>query len=427
MWRRELDSGVVATRLRRFLQLIVVIGEGFVRDHLLLRASALTYISLLSLIPLLALALAIVAALGVRENLASLIVGLIAAGSPQAAEPIQRLVEQVNFASLGTLGAGILVVTTILFLGNVEEDLNQIWGVHQRRPWVRRLPDYLALVVIGPLLLGIAISLATTLQNEALVLELRKHPVFETLHSMGLRFVPTLIYALALTATYWFLPNTRVRPAAALLGGVVGALLLTLTQIGYVKFNVGVAKYNAVFGGLAAFPLLFVWIYLSCAIMLLGAEVAFAYQNLELYRREVRGVPPGPAAREGIGLRIALEVARAFRDGAPPWTADALADALDVPVRSVRAVLGQLEAARIVSSAGEREREGGVLLARPAERIEVLDVLRALRGPRLPVAGGSPLGIPVDAVLRELEDGATNAAAGRTLADLLEPVPPASR
>jgi membrane protein len=258
LWRGEPDSGSLATRLRRFLQLIVVIGQGFVRDRLLLRASALTYLSVLSLIPLLALALGIVAALGVRENLASLIVGLIAAGSPQAAEPIQRLVEQVNFASLGTAGAAIFVVTTVLFLGNVEEALNQIWGVRERRSWVRRFPDYLALLIFGPLLLGVAISLATTYQTETLLLRFREEPLFETVYDAGLRFVPTLIYAIGLSALYWFLPNTRVRPASAMLGGTVAGVLVTLTQIGYLEFNVGVAKYNAVFGGLAVLPLLFV-------------------------------------------------------------------------------------------------------------------------------------------------------------------------
>jgi membrane protein len=189
---------------------------------------------------------------------------------------------------------------------------------------------------------------------------------------------------------------------------------------------VGVAKYNAVFGGLAVLPLLFVWIYLACAIMLFGAEVAFAHQNLGLYRREVRGKPPGPAAREAIGLHIALEVARAFRDGIPPWTAAELADTLDVPVRTVRDVLGHLEMANIVSPGGERQNEGGFQLARPAERIEILDVMRALRGPRPGVLAGSLLGAPVEAVLREVDEGATNAAAGRSLADLLDPVTPAS-
>ena len=140
----------------------------------------------------------------------------------------------------------------------------------------------------------------------------------------------------------------------------------------------------------------------------------------------MRGKPPGPAAREAIGLQIALEVARAFRDGIPPWTAAELADALDVPVRTVRDVLGHLESAKIVSSGGERQKEGCFQLARPAERIELLYVMRALRGPRPGVIGGSPLGAPVEAVLREVDEGATSAAAGRTLTNLLDLVTPAS-
>jgi len=121
--------------------------------------------------------------------------------------------------------------------------------------------------------------------------------------------------------------------------------------------------------------------------------------------------------------RDALEVARAFRDGAPAWTADALAEALDVPVRTVRAVLAELERAGVVAARGAVEEEGGYQLGRPAESIPVTTVVRALRGVREKTTADPGVSVAVDVVLGELEAGAEKGAAGRTLADLLAGLP----
>jgi membrane protein len=229
--------------------------------------------------------------------------------------------------------------------------------------------------------------------------------------------------AFAFSFLYWFLPNTQVRPLAAILGGVVAGVLVVLAQGLYLGMMVGSARYDALFGSMAALPLLFVWIYLFWAVVLFGAEVAFAYDNLPLYRREVRGRAASPAESEAIGLRIALEVARSFRDGGPVWTADALAEALDVPVRTVRAVLADLEQEGLVAARGAVEKEGGYQLGRPAERIPVTAVVRALRGVRERATGDSGVNAAVAGVLDELEAGAEKGAAGRTLADLLAALP----
>ena len=122
-------------------------------------------------------------------------------------------------------------------------------------------------------------------------------------------------------------------------------------------------------------------------------------------------------------MRIALEVARRFRDGTPPLSADRLSDRLRVPVRAVRAVLDELECAGVVVPLGGSERERRFQLGCPAERIAVLDVLAALRGTREAGRGDPELAGAVDAALAELAEGESKAAAGRTLADLLAGIP----
>jgi membrane protein len=402
------------------VQLSVIIGEGFVRDQLLLRANALTYLSLLALIPLLAIAVSISSALGVSpENMTRLILKQVAAGSPEAVERILPLVENLNVAALGVTGAAVFFFTTVLAIGNVEKAFNQIWGVKRQRSWERRIPDYLAVLIVSPMLLGVGLSLAGTFQSQALVQRMLEVPLFATLWDAGLRQAPLLLSMFGFAFLYWFLPNTRVRLISALLGGVVAAILFSLAQYGYVQFNVGVMRYNTIFGSIAFLPLLMVWLYFCWAIILLGAEVAYAHQTLPLYRREVRGAPAGPAARESIGLAIAVELARAFRDGRPPWNADALSDQLDIPLRTVRDVTGELEAVGIlVPSSGESVE--GYLIGRPLERILVGDVLAALRGSRAAEIRSSEVARVVARVLGEVDRGAAQASEARNLRDLVE-------
>ncbi|HKJ25628.1 MAG TPA: YhjD/YihY/BrkB family envelope integrity protein [Myxococcota bacterium] len=401
----------------RPLQLVVLLGEGFLRDQLLLRASALTYVSLLALIPLLAIAFSIVGAIGVSDDLASVVVGQIAAVSPEAEARILDIVANVKLGQLGTIGAVALLLTTILAIGNVEQALNQVWGVREQRDYVRRFTDYLAVLVTAPLLLALAISGAAAFRSQTLVQRMLEYDTLATLYHIGLRWVPTLVMAFAFSFLYRFLPNTHVRITSALLGGAVAAVLFTGAQAIYVGFNVGAARYSALVGGLAWLPLLFAWIYVSWAIVLVGAELAFAHQNLDHYRREVLGTPPGAAAREAMGLEISLELAHAFRNGTGPRSADALAAKLDMPVRTVRDLCSELVSAGIASPFGS-DKEGGYQLGRASERVTVLDVLGALRGgPNLREVEVDPA---VARVVAELEEGAAKAGGDLTLAQLVD-------
>lgn len=412
----------------RLLQFSIMVVEGFVRDRLLLRASALAYFTVLSVVPLLAVAVSIVGSIGVgTQQFVDWVVQTFAAGSPAAQADILALVRSANFASLGSAGAAVLFLTTLLAISNVESAFNGIWGVAEARSWNRRLSDYLAVLVIGPVLGGVGLSLSTSMHNPWLQERLLRLPLFAGLYHFGLAQLPTVLLSATFALLYGFLPNTRVRALSALIGGVVAGVLTVGAQHVYLDLSVGVARANLFFGSFAALPLLFAWMYVLWAIVLFGAEVAFAHQNLSQYRREVRGEPAGPAEREAIGLRIALEVARRFRDGEGALDAGALSDALMVPVRTVREVADRLRASGILVPAA---RDGGgeaLQLGRPAERVAVVELLAALRGGRERPGGDPGQAALVDALLRELEQGAAQASRGRTLADLLEALPGAAR
>jgi membrane protein len=411
----------------RLLQFSIMLVEGFIRDHLLLRASALTYFTVLSVVPLLAVVVAIASAVGVGStSFVDWVVGTVSAGAPGAEGTLRSLIERVDFTGSGTLGGSLLFVMTVLAIGNVESTFNHIWGVASGRSWTRRFSDYLAVIVVAPLLSGVALSWVSTLRSQWAVSALHDSAAFGFVDDLG-ALIPLVMLWVAFGFLYWFLPNTRVRILSAVIGGAFAGVMVGVAQSLYVDFSVGVARADFFFGGFALLPILFAWIYVFWAIVLLGAEIAFAHQNFALYRQEVRGDPASPAEREAIGMRIAIEVARSFRAGGTPPHAAGLADDLQIPVRTVRAVAEQLQRAGILSLRLDAQREEAFQLGCPADTIGVTDILTALRGRRETPSGTDASAQRVAALLDDLENAVRETSAGRSLADLVAEPPGAAR
>ncbi|MEN8162082.1 MAG: YihY/virulence factor BrkB family protein, partial [Myxococcota bacterium] len=203
------------------MQLAILVAQGFARDELLLRAHQLTYLTLLSLIPALALAGTFIDLIGGGGSVIQALLDRYAAAAP--AETRSFILERVadfEFGALGPLGGAVLLATTVLAIGGVERALNAVWGVREPRGWSRRVPDYLAVMVVAPLVVGIAIPLRTSLESQELVSWALQHPLFATLYHAGLRWLPALLLVLGFSFLYAFLPNTRVRWLSALLGGL---------------------------------------------------------------------------------------------------------------------------------------------------------------------------------------------------------------
>ncbi len=396
-----------------------MIGEGFFKDQLLLRAYPLTFLTILSIIPLLAIAVALVDLIGGGQDVVRDLLDNFAAVTPEATGFILDQVGKFNFGALGGLSGAVVLFTTVLQVGGVEKALNAIWGIQNQRPWVRRIPDYLAVVIVSPMLMGIAIPLRTSIESQWFVQRVLQFPGIETLYASGLQYAPLLLSVVAFSFLFWFLPNTRVRPASAILGGIVAAALFAAAQFAFVSGVRESARYGAAFGALAGAAFFMIWVYWSWCVVLLGAEVAYAHQTLGLYRREVRGTPPGAAARETIGLAIAVQCGRSFREGGEPWTADRLSDELDIPLRTVRDILGSLEAEGILRECGGEE-IGAYQPARPLEQVRVSDVLGALRGPRQVELGAPEVARHVAEALQEVDQAMASSADSRNLRDLVQ-------
>ncbi len=289
-------------RLRRFIQFALDLYTSFTTHQAPLRASALTYTTVLSLVPFLAIAFSVLKGLGVQNALEPVLLQVAGESSREIIDRVIGYVNNTNVKSLGLIGLVTLMLTVISLLTAIEEAFNSILGVRATRSLQRRFSDYLSVVVVGPLLLMVAFSMTTTLQSQWLVQWLIRHTLFGEAILLPFRLIPYVSVWIAMTFLYSYLPNAKVPFRSALLGGVAAGTVWQFTQWAYFHFQVGVANYNAIYGALAAVPILLVWIYTSWLIVLFGLELVRVHQELKPVYLPPRRAPHPP--RRPVGRRL---------------------------------------------------------------------------------------------------------------------------
>ncbi len=369
---------------RRFLlrlgQVCSLVGRDFYKDQCMLQASALTYTTLLSIVPLLALMFAVLKGFGVQNILEPLILERLMVGSEAMVAQVMTYIDNTNFGRLGAVGLVLLLVTVLTLLINIESSFNHIWGVQESRSLLRCFTDYLSVVLISPLLLLAAISITTTLRNQDLVQRLLETAFVGEAVLAGFKLLPFVAMWIAFTFLYIFMTNTRVRFAAALVGGIFGGTLWLLVQWIYVEFQVGVTRYNAIYGTMAALPIFMVWIYVSWLCVLLGLELSYTWQNLRSLRREAGMGAVSYASREFVALALLLLIAEDFYRGAPPRSREDLAEELDLPPRLTQRVLGDLVRLGFLSEVRNgRQEVNAYQPGREPETLSLATVVQALR------------------------------------------------
>jgi membrane protein len=335
---------------------------GFKNHNDTLWASALTYTFSLSLVPILAVALSAVKGLIGTNVLKPVIEQYLAIKNPELTDRILQYVGRINAATLGTVGGATLLVTVLLTLSTIERALNTIFNVPQERSWLRKFTDYLSITFTMPVLLAAAVSLKTNLATN-----LPRVP--------GLGWIAaTLPVWVGFAFLYLFFPNRRVRWSCAALGGLVAAIALGIGQWAYIKFQVSAGRYEAIYGALAAVPILLTWIYIAWTIILAGAELAAAAQGTEAgfsldYRSPV-------FVRTAVLLTVFRAAERALSRSAPPCTIESLAGELDAPLAILRPILDHLEDAGIIIELGNdfTASRSGLFLARDSSELTLAEV-----------------------------------------------------
>jgi len=377
VWLIEVDKlprlkGIVYKQL----QLAMYVWREFWRDSSLLRASGLTYTTLLTLVPLLALMFALLKGLGVQRALEPFFLERLTGGSHPITERIMEYVSRIHVGSLGTLGITFLFLTMILVLTNIEMAFNQIWQVDRGRPWLRKCSDYLGLLVILPVAMFVSLSLMTFVKSHLVTQEFLSIDLLSRIYVYLLKIAPFFVMWLAFSFIYLFMPNTRVNPISASAGGIIGGTLWQFCQWAYIHYQFGFSTYGAIYGALSQLPMLLIWIFVSWIILLLGAEIAFAHQNLALFRLRQRWRAQPTVNRSYWGLQLLLLVGERFEAGKSPPTIMELAEELNVPADETRALLGIMENMGALKGGGENGYE--VLPAKDMKHLMVFDLVEGL-------------------------------------------------
>lgn len=407
----------------KYLQITVLVFKDFREDQCPIRASALAFTTILSLVPLFALAFAVLKGFGVQNKVEPFILNQVAAGSQEIVDRIVTYINNTNMTSLGAIGLLTLIVTVITLLGNIEESFNLIWGVRETRSLYRKFSDYLSVLVSAPLLMLAAISLTTTLQSRTFVEWVIANTYLGSTYITGIRLLQHVSVWAALVFLYTFIPNTRVRFKSALVGGILAGTLWQIVQWAYIHFQVGVAKYNAIYGTLAVLPIFMVWIYTSWLVVLFGVEMVCAHQNIRTFRRE-RRISINHGRRELFALAILQAIAEEFHAGRPPLTVELLAQRLDIPTRVCRDILELLgDSGYLAQTAGDVP---SYQPARELDTIFIKDVLDTLKnyGGDCKIIKMSKGEKKISAILAAVDAGIATALSGMTLKNLLESSPP---
>lgn len=397
------------------LLVAVQAARGFGASRVFLRSAALTYLTVVSLVPLLAVILFGLQAFDLfhlHREVRDFVFENLAVGTRETvAAQLDELVANASHSGLVSVGFALLLGSSLLLLRNIEAAFDDLWGVHKTRAWYRQVPLYLGLLVAGPLLLGVSLAITATLQTFAVL----HHVPAERLWIAAL---PFLISVAGFTALYKIAPSARVRLRPALGGGLLAATAWEIAKHLYGAYAATTLRADVIYGPLGALPLFLIWIYVSWVVALFGARVAYAIQHPE---GVLLAGDDQEAARavELCAAKIAVTCARAALARRPGPTIHELASELRYPEGMIRRIVAILEDDDLVRGVGRR-----VELARAATLTSLAEVLRAVRGRvRPPETEDDPLAAKVASALTNADEEALRALGGIDLASLVRSSP----
>lgn len=436
--RLETDDPVLIergfTKLETFVHFWVLVWRSFVRNRCPVRASSLSYVTMLALIPMLAVAMSVtsifpegrgqidhfierfaetmipdvsgdtnlfgayqpstpdgespatnsVSDVSTNENASPIAATTTnqprsasaetAAARKQAADYIRGFVEKTYSGTLGVTGVIALFITAILTLTRIEEAFNDIWGVTRGRNWLARIVLYWTTITLGPLVLAAALALGSGPHFQKTRDLLSYVPMFEPFIS---KVLPVVLICVCFSLLYKLVPNTRIDYSAAFVGGTLsGVSWHVYNQLGFVLASKAVSA-SKIYGSLALIPLLMGGLYVVWLTVLFGAQVAYAFQNRALYLQEKLVENVNQRGREFVALRLMTALGQRYLLGEPPPTVPQISRELGIPSRLVQQVMQTLIAARLVNEVSGTEHTYAP--ARPLEAINCHHILLAMR------------------------------------------------
>jgi membrane protein len=387
MWTVRLkDLPPARAYLLRWLRVFVLAFRGMVKDDCRKRASVLTYYSLLNIVPLFAMVFAIAKGFGLEKLVERQILAMAESArwqtdlTGQLLHFSSALLEQAKGGLIAGLGALMIFYTVITILGKIEDAFNQIWNVRKPRTLARKFSDYIAIMVFAPILfvLSNSVTILVTGKLGAIIRGYAPPGVFVDVLFFLLGFLPYLSVWMLLAMVYMAMPNTRAPVRSSIVGAVVAGTVFQVVQWVYIKFQIGVSSYGAIYGSFAALPLFLVWLQTSWTIVLFGAELARANGHFETFglRPEYSGM--SGAMKKLLMTKVLGHLVQRFERGEEAPAVQEIADRLEIPLILVEETLEYLIASGLAVEVAPKGRASPAFQpGRDIENITVKDVFDA--------------------------------------------------
>jgi membrane protein len=353
IWSHDLTS---KSRRRAFLitqsRIYILAFKGFFEDRATLKAAALTYFTMLSIVPVFAILFAVSRNFGFEDRVHAIVGKIVNNINMQGQENvimdkltilIDNLLMNVRSGVLAGIGGVILFWSVIQVLNNIESSFNDIWQIHKARSPMRKFSDYLAIMILSPFAIGLSGTFMMKVRSAADQLEYIK-PLVVSL----IKVVPFVSMWILFTLVYIVMPNTKVKVKYALIAGIFTGTLAVFFQMLYQVLQIGVWRMNTLYGGIAIIPLFLLWLQITWLIVLMGAEISFAYQNIDNYEFENNALNLSHNNKRILTLLISYHIIRNFEDGGEPWNTDTLSHRLGIPIRLVNELVFELVSAGIL-------------------------------------------------------------------------------
>lgn len=378
MWRiYGHDMPGIKGKLLRVLKIISIsIREGL-SGSISLKASALTYSTMLSIVPLLAVILSIAGGFGMQASVQRQLYEYFPGHQQEltvALRFVRSYMEQIHSSVLIIVGVMILFYTVVMLLMTVEDVFNQIWHIKTSRSMSKRLLGYFA----GFLILPLAIVLPSgsnifmsSLSNLTFMGDISLSPLVQDLAQVTPYFIWTIIF----TVLYMVMPNTKVKFVPALMAGVLAGVVFQLFQLLYISGQIWVSKYNSIYGSFAAIPLLLLFIQFSWMIALFGGQLAYAIQNIEHYTYRSESANISRRFRDFIAVVLMKKIAKSFRTHGVMYNAELLSEECELPIVVVNDTLDKLVKSHLLI-ASPNPKQTSLPTYTPATDINALTVRR---------------------------------------------------
>ena len=402
------------------LRYIYGLGRDIVFGQLTLRAMSLVYTTLLSVVPLIAFSFSVLKGLGKHKELEPLLYDFLAPLGPQGEQITQQviaLVDNVKGSVLGGVSLAFFIYTAISMVQKVEESFNYVWYVSKPRSFARRFSEYFFVLLIGPILMVTALGMLTSIRSNAVVQMILTNESLGRIFVVGSQLTPYLLITGVFTFLYMYMPNTKVKFKAALVGGLAGGFLWASAGAFFATFILYASRTQLIYSGFAVAITTLIWLYLSWLILLIGAQLAFYFQQpafLRIGRREPR---LSNSMRERLALNVMYLVGKAFRNPDATTSIREISQQLSMPSIALAPVTNALESAALLITTENEE----LLPGREMARIPLNDILAVVRTQGETGSFRDPAWTEeIDALGAEMDSALARVSAEKTLSDLLD-------